>query len=221
VEEKEIKKLEKDVNNYASMMPSVISDFKCYECLYAFIDEKVHSSHGQKITDDIVNLCEDGISNLMELEHCYKGRKRLLEKVIIGIKNNMSLNESLNNVEDVLRFTIVIYDINDYVKKTEEYLNKLGDLGYNVVCFLNFWGNEYYQGFNVLMSYRGLNLELQFHTFNGYYIKEGYTRKPYEVARNPIADKEMIDKANIIRKYYQEKVVVPEGAEGYQYQKRL
>ena len=64
-----------------------------------------------------------------------KGRKRLWKKVIIGIENNMSLNETLNN-EDVLRFTIAIQDINDYVKKTKEYINKLEDLGYNIVYFL-------------------------------------------------------------------------------------
>ena len=67
-----------------------------------------------------------------------KGRKRLWKKVIIGIENNMSLNETLSNDEDVLRFTIAIQDINDYVKKTKEYINKLEDLGYNIVYFLIF-----------------------------------------------------------------------------------
>lgn len=223
MDNKEIMQMEREVESYSLSMPTLVSKLKINSLFFELLEHKVDLlinkayCYNNKITNDVICLCENGVSHMVELEHSHKGKTRLLEKAYYFIDEGNTIEEAINRIEDVLRFTIIIQNDSDYVNKTIEYLDKLKFLGYEIYDFLNFWGGEYYQGFNVLLKYQSLKFELQFHTNNSYYIKEGFTRVPYIVVRNPLSDKDMIEKANVIRKYYQDKVIVPEKAKGFSY----
>ena len=132
--------------------------------------------------------------------------------------DKMYVRDAVNSICDVLRFTIIIDD-KVYIAKVDEYLRKIEDFGYSVNRFKNVWGNEFYQGINVQFIDRdGFKFEVQFHTPNGYAIKEGKLRDVYNIIRDESSPKDLVHKSNIIRKYYQGQIRVPEGALEYQYE---
>lgn len=222
----DIIKLSKDVREYADKMPK-IKNLVISDNLKDLINQEVDlllkrtDKASDEITNNVMKLCKDKESYLVELDHCFKSKERIFEKVYISLTNGLNTEEAINRVEDTLRFTYIIMDINKYTETVREYLDYFTNLGYQIYEILNCWGNEYYQGLNVILDYNGIKFEVQFHTVNSFHIKEGYTREPYMVIRNPLSSKEEIDKANIVRKYYQKQVVVPEGAIDFQYIKKL
>ena len=174
--------------------------------------------YGNIITSDLLGLQEGNISYFVELEHRFKTRERIKEKILQKmIVDNSSMREAINGIYDALRYTIVITD-ELYIEKVLEYLNKIEQLGYQIIRFRNSWGNEYYQGINVsFVDPDGFKFEVQFHTPNSYSIKEGKLRDVYNIIRDPNSKDEIVKKANAIRKYYQSLVKIPDGALDYQY----
>lgn len=174
--------------------------------------------YGSIITSELLELQEDQISYFVELEHRFKTRFRIREKILQKmVVDKRTMRDAINGIYDALRFTIVISD-DVYTDKVEEYLHKIESFGYKVIRFKNAWGNEYYQGINVsFIDQDGFKFELQFHTPNGYSIKEGKLRDVYNIIRDPESPPDLVKKSNAIRKYYQAQVRIPVGALGYQY----
>lgn len=174
------------------------------------------------LTKELLELQEEHISYFAELDQRLKKKERIIEKIQEKMTvDKMKLKDATASIRDVLRYTIIVDD-KVYVSKVDEYLNRIEDMGYEVVRFKNAWGNEYYQGINVsFMDNEGFIFEIQFHTPNGYAIKEGKLRDVYTIIRNPNSPKDLVEKSNAIRRYYQAQVRVPDGAKDYEYQSNI
>ena len=171
------------------------------------------------ITNILLTLQEEHISYFADLDQRLKKRERIIEKIYQKMNvDQKSMIDAINCIGDSLRYTIVIDD-KIYIEKVEEYLSKIEDFGYNVFKFKNAWGNEYYQGINVIFEdSEGFKFEIQFHTPNGFAIKEGKLRNVYNIIRNPQSPSDLVKKCNLIRKYYQGQVRVPFNALEYKYE---
>lgn len=172
----------------------------------------------EQITNELLELQEDQISYFVELDKRFKNSERIKEKIRQKMQvDSLSLVDASSTICDVLRYTIIVSD-DVYIEKVDEYLKKIEGLGYQVIKFKNAWKDEYYKGINVsFINSEGVKFELQFHTPNGYAIKEGKVRDVYNIIRDPNSPKDLIEKANAIRKYYQAQVRVPKGAIDYNY----
>jgi len=170
------------------------------------------------ITNELLSLQEEHISYFVELDQRLKKRERIIEKIIQKIDvDNMNIKDASNGIKDSLRYTIVVDD-GVYVEKIDEYLRRIEDMGYKVLELKNMWGNEFYQGINVFFAdEQGFKFEIQFHTPNGYAIKEGKLRDVYTIIRDDNSPFDLVEKCNAIRKYYQAQVRIPNGAIDYQY----
>lgn len=174
------------------------------------------------LTKKLLLLQEENISYFIELDQRLKKRERIIEKVIQKIEvDNMELRAAVYHVSDVLRYTIIIDD-DYYTEKVDEYLHKIESLGYNVDKFKNKWGDEHYQGINVSFKDDGdFIFEVQFHTPNGYAIKEGKLRNVYNIIRDKDSPSELVLKSNAIRKFYQAQVKIPKNAKEYQFESSI
>ena len=174
------------------------------------------------ITRDLFTLLEEGISEFKSLNHRLKDLEGLKRKIISDSKDyDGSFSDAASNLRDGVRYTIVLPD-ELYVLKTDEYLHKIEDMGYNVIEFKNCWGKPLYQGFNVIIKCPNTEcfFELQFHTPYGYQIKEGSTRDLYQVVRDDDMSLETIElkkRANKLRRIFQRSVPIPYGAKEYNY----
>lgn len=170
------------------------------------------------ITNELLSLQEEHVSYFVELDQRLKKRERIIEKIVQKMNiDNMSIKDASNGIKDSLRYTIVVDDC-VYVEKVDEYLRKIEDMGYKVVNLKNKWGDEFYQGINVFFADElGFKFEIQFHTPNGYTIKEGKLRDVYTIIRDENSPEDLVKKCNEIRKYYQAQVRIPKGAMDYQY----
>lgn len=189
-----------------------VTEFGNYLLQTAHLKEKM-------VTNDLNEvLGDDGY--FVELDHRFKERKRLEEKIYHKvIKDNLDIMKAGNSIYDVLRYTI-IFDFDTYTTQVDNYLTELEDLGYKVVKFKNRWDDVYYKGINVYLEYNGLKFELQFHTEENYLIKETYSREPYKLTRKTNAPIDLLTKAYYLRKIYQQKVHIPPFALGYEYQSK-
>lgn len=174
------------------------------------------------ITPLLLGLQEDQISYFVELDSRFKTAFRIKEKILQKMQvDQMNVLEASNSICDALRYTIIIDDIL-YKEKMEEYIQKIEEMGNQVIKFKNAWGNEYYQGLNVsFIAQDGFKFEVQFHTPNSYSIKEGKLRDVYNIIRDPESSPDLIKKCNEIRRYYQKQVKVPAGMIGYSYEKGI
>ena len=177
--------------------------------------------YGNIITSDLLSLQEGNISYFVELEHRFKTRERIKEKILQKmVVDNQSMREAINGIYDALRYTIIIAD-EFYIEKVGEYLPKIEQLGYKVIRFRNSWGNEYYQGINVsFIDPDGFKFEIQFHTKENYDIKEIFSREPYNLIRSSNVPNELLIKAHLLRRIYQKRVHIPENALSYQYESK-
>ncbi len=174
--------------------------------------------YSNTVTEQLLNLQESNISFFIELDQRLKQRERIIEKVKQKMEvDHMSIIEAANLIGDTLRYTIII-DEKLYTEKVDEYLRSIEELGYKVYKFKNKWGDEYYQGLNVIFEDdMGFKFEVQFHTLGSYTIKEGKLRNVYNIIRDKNSPEDLRKKSNIIRRYYQKQVDIPIGAVGYEY----
>lgn len=180
--------------------------------------EKRAKFYSNIITDEILSLQEECISYFAQLDQRLKKRGRIVEKIMQRIKvDEMDIKDAVSSISDTLRYTIIIDD-SVYIEKLDEYLRKIENMGYNVIKFKNAWGNEFYQGINVVFcDEHGFKFEIQFHTPNGYAIKEGKLRNVYNIIRDLHSPKDLVEKCNAIRRFYQAQVRIPDGAMAYEY----
>lgn len=182
--------------------------------------------HEGEITDNILSLQEgNGVSYFVELDKRLKAVDRIRSKIVQKmLVDGYSLDDAASKICDSLRYTIVIDD-SVYTEKVDAYLHQMESLGYRVIKFKNAWDNEFYKGINASFeTWDGFRFELQFHTPNGFAIKEGKLRDVYNIIRDPDAPKIVVAHANMIRKYYQAQVRIPPNAIEYNYthdEKRL
>jgi len=174
----------------------------------------------QQVTNDLYNLLENG-AYFVELEHRFKSKKRLMNKIYTRVINKgYDPIKVGNEIGDTLRYTI-IFDYNTYIEQVNAYLKELEEMGYKIIKFKNRWSEVYYKGINVhIEDYYKRKFEIQFHTKENHDIKEIFSREPYNLIRNNNAPNELLIKAYLLRRIYQKKVRIPKGALSYQYENK-
>ena len=169
------------------------------------------------ITHDIKNL-ETNNSKLINTKTYIKSNNSIIRK-IVSKDLKINFDNIINQIYDIIRYTIII-DEDKYINEVETYLNKLSNIGYQIIDdrFKNFWGNDIYQGINACLSTPyGIKIEIQFHTKDSYITKQFLNHTYYEIYRNPITtdyEKELSRKIMIIN---QSMVNVPKNTLGYSY----
>ena len=161
------------------------------------------------ITADLLRLVEPGVSTLVSLNNRLKTIDSLRRKIIANSKvKGGSYESAAKKISDSIRYTFKIKDENLYIIKTEEYLNYLESLGYQVIDFKNTWGESLYQGYNVVIKCIDDQtiFELQFHTPRSYSIKER-TRDLYNVVRDQNAPEKLRNGADKIRMLLQKPIM--------------
>lgn len=177
------------------------------------------ANHNDKeITSDLHGFVDNKMY-LVELDNRIKGKKRLKEKIYYkSMDKQISIMEAIPYIRDVLRYTFII-DNDQYIEKIDECLTSLESSGYKVIDFCNNWNELLYRDIDVkLENSQGFLFEIQFHTQNSYQIKEEKTRELYNLLRNRNVPIDLLVKANILRKFYQQQVIIPYGSLDYVYE---
>ena len=168
------------------------------------------------VTNDLLSILTNN-GYFVELENRFKSRKRLEEKIYHKYqRTNNEIISIANNIGDVLRYTI-IFDYDNYIQNVQGYLENLEELGYNISVFKNRWNEVYFKGISVKINGPCGMFEIQFHTKENYEIKEVFSREPYKLTRKSNAPIDLLIKAFLLRRIYQQKVRIPLGAIEYQY----
>lgn len=163
------------------------------------------------ITQDL-QAYEDDQAKLVSLDHRFKSQESLARKILLNAHTEeISLEEAADDINDVLRYTMVI-EPSVYVSKATDMLKGLEAKGYSVVQFKNKWGGDLYKGLNTLIKApTDIVFELQFHTPDSYAVYD-QTHKYYEIARAEDSTKEQVEEANSKRRELNAGLAIPEGA---------
>lgn len=178
-----------------------------------------------EITEDVKKLQVNN-SYLIGLENRLKTEESLSRKILSKVKKANNIDDSIfdkvsSNIGDSIRYTLVLEDSN-YVEGVKSSIEKLKDMGYEMVDFKNDWNrqrNVKYQGINAAFKNdEGIVFEIQFHTELSFITKETLTHEYYEIARNkdniPESERILADKIQCL---FQKNVIIPEGVESIQY----
>ena len=153
---------------------------------------------------------------LIGLDYRLKSIESLAGKIRRYMVNQeMSLQDAVNEMHDVLRYTFCIKD-DQYTEKTLEVLQSLRERGYNLRWFANYWKERTYKGINTLVHFRrgdDFIFEIQFHTPESFDTKENKTHSYYEIMRSVTSTEEEIQEAREKSIELFDAVPIPEGAE--------
>ena len=139
-------------------------------------------------------------------------KKLMNEAAAEGIPFEQAAREKIG---DAVRYTLEC-DEGVYTESVIPSLKALEAKGYKVLKFKNTWGeNQSYQGINTnLLSPEGQQIELQFHTYDSWDVKEHANHamyKKWDQPTTPRAEKEVLHKKMVEN---QNKVPKPRGVEG-------
>ena len=153
---------------------------------------------------------------LIGLDYRLKSIESLAGKIRRYMVNQeMSLQDAVNEMHDVLRYTFCIKD-DQYTEKTLEVLQSLRERGYNLRWFANYWKDRTYKGINTQVHFRSggdFIFEIQFHTPESFDTKENKTHRYYEIMRSVTSTEEEIQEAREKSIELFDAVPIPEGAE--------
>ncbi len=165
-----------------------------------------------EITATVKKIAEDGNLNALGLEYRIKGKESYLRK--IRINYNPDGNEY--EINDILRYTYGA-DANNLAARTLDSIDKYSSIGYNTVKVKNSWYNEDnpYKGINtIIQAPNGQKFELQYHTPEGFELKNGKQHELYEKQRL-ITDEESPEYISLRNQMFElsDKLTVPDGIE--------
>ena len=219
----------KEKREYPRSFDLLTSTDKLLALMYSELVKKKALSIEEEITRDLISL-QSEIGTLKGLEHRIKERDRIIDKIISDSADyDGEFSDAASNIRDIIRFTFVIPD-ELYVKKIDECLHRLEELGYVVVEIKNSWKREDYKDINVrLRALNGVDVfEIQFHTPISYRVKEGddesskenSTRILYNVYRDTECNPFLRAKIKQLRIFLQTMVPAPTGALEYEFKSR-
>lgn len=130
--------------------------------------------------------CEPYITEMM------KGIAYELRVNLVGLENRVKEYESYfrkyesthKRISDIIRYTCIL-ELNVYIIKMNQILDKLKTNGYNINVIKNTWKqNSPYKGINVVLeSPNNLLFEVQFHTKESFELKNGELHTMYKRQR--------------------------------------
>ena len=184
----------------------------------AELETKYLTARAKNIEPLTTKVLESSVFNLggkLEgLQHKVKSDESLERKIKQRVEENPGLTPTdvALGISDALRYTAVFPD-NEYSKGVKTTLNTLGAAGYSVDKLKNYWGpGDNYDGINVAMrSADGLKVELQFHTPDGFRVKEKESHPIYEKLRTTKSPREAKEYKDQLRSIWHA-VTVPAGA---------
>ena len=158
---------------------------------------------------------------LVGLDYRIKSLESLKNKIRKYIFNEgMSIQEAVNEMHDVLRYTFCISD-EKYTEKTLEILEGLQKNNYLFRWFANYWMEKNYKGINTMVHYgkdSDFIFEIQFHTPESFETKNVKTHKYYEIIRSATATEEEKQEAQEKNIELFDVVPIPEGAENIRWE---
>ncbi len=125
-------------------------------------------------------------SKLHGLDHRLKTPRSISRKIIKeNVENGVSYSRmAKEDLSDINRYTFILDEVT-YVDDYNSIINKFIDEGYDVVKVKNYWDGDEYRGLNVnLRALDGRKIEMQFNTARSQHIKDKYSHKWYEEARD-------------------------------------
>lgn len=180
----------KRVNSFMDMLKSestldIIDNIR----LYKTFDRDEHDtyskfiSNADKVTENVKSISNELGLKLYGLEHRVKSPKSYCNKVRERCEL-VDKQEQLQSISDILRFTQVVKDLDNYGKIVNKSLNKFKELGYTIVQVKNFWGDIMpYKGINCkIESPEGVRFEMQYHTPEFLLVKDAM-HTWYEIRR--------------------------------------
>ncbi len=140
-------------------------------------------SNADRITENVKKISDELGLELYGLDHRVKSPKSYCNKVRERCEL-VDKQEQLQSISDVLRFTQVVDDLDNYGKIVNKSLNKFEELGYTIVQVKNFWGDIMpYKGVNCkIESPEGVRFEMQYHTPEFLLVKDAM-HTWYEIRR--------------------------------------
>ena len=157
--------------------------------LYKTFDDDEHETYinfmksADNITNNVQEISDSLGLELYGLSHRVKSPRSYCNK----IRERCELVEKkskLDNISDILRFTQVVPDLDNYGKTVNKSLDEFRKLGYNIIQVKNFWGdNMPYKGINCkIESPEGIRFEMQYHTPDFLLVKDAM-HTWYEIRR--------------------------------------
>lgn len=179
--------------------------------------KNIANIYSDEILNDIKTL-EDENSYLINLESSIKSCDSLSQKILRNsINKQISLKDAARRINDLVRYTLIL-DYDNYKDYLENKLEKLIEIGYEIIEVENHWGKKMYQGINVtLKSPYQIKIEIQFHTLESYVVKEYLNHKYYEISRNYNSSSEEKSLANKIMILNQKLIKTPDNMIEYNY----
>ncbi len=212
-----MKRFERELNGPE---PITIDNYAAEECVSYLRNEA--EKNEKDVTNDLKSIIPAGC-HFEGLENRLKSISRIKAKLLEDARKKYGNDplEAMYHLYDSLRYTIIMPFDNhfDYV---DEFLNELLDMDYTLYRVKNRWADDYCKGIQVIAkSPNGYSFEIQIHTQENYDIKEIYSREPYVLSRDEKAPRYLREKANALRSYYHRLARLPEGAQTYQFNKRV
>lgn len=141
------------------------------------------------ITQDLKTVSESTGVEMVGLEYRIKSKDSYLRKVASDSRNSLEprvIDDTISKTNDVIRYTY--QDAGDkLIDSYQKVTQALGSKGYAEVKVKNFWLDKRnaYNGINcTFLSPGGQKFEVQFHTPEGFKLKNGELHKLYEELRD-------------------------------------
>ena len=139
-----------------------------------------------QITSLAKNLADETGSALHGLDHRLKTPRSISRKIIKdSVEDGISYSRmAKDDLSDINRFTFILDEVS-YVDDYNNIIGKFLDEGYELAKVKNYWDGVEYRGLNVnLKALDGRKIEMQFNTKRSQFIKDKYSHKWYEEARD-------------------------------------
>ena len=151
-------------------------------------------------------------SELAGLEARLKSFDSLARKVATGMAGDTTAAESLADIKDAIRFTVMTPE-DDFAAASAQVTDRLAAQGFENIAFKNSFGGPDYQGINTTWHdpATGMNFEVQFHTPASFEAKT-VTHELYEEIRLPQTSPERVHDLTIQQQQVFDSVPRPPGA---------
>ncbi len=160
-----------------------------------------------------------------EVAYSLKGLDSLRRKVAVALEKGYELDETLQDVNDLNRYTLA-FEPENYAVAAQETYERLKSQGYQPIpgSEKNTWEDPAYKGLNTTWQHQatGQRFELQFHTPDSFKAKTD-NHELYEIARSGHFEQIAAGDRELARQYHQasdvlqneryQKVVTPPGNE--------
>lgn len=142
------------------------------------------SSKEPSVTEEVSSIAKSSQGYLAGLDFRLKTLSSLIRKIETdALLDEISLAEAAKNIKDVLRYT-TIFEAETFGQNYSQMKQQLLDNGFEIKKVKNTWLQDgAYKGVNTFVEKNGLVFEMQYHTQEGFDLKNGKLHELYEERR--------------------------------------